>query len=315
MEKINIDLSRKIPQVLFLGNGLLRACGGQSWDALLQTMTKRSDLPSSLASSMPLRAILITGNQVQASLKSNPLLYGTPLPEDKNQPVRDLLAGGFDHILTTNYSYELEAAAQPDALLVKSRLPGMMKNVSPSGRADSKYLLSTYNEFSYQGVLNRIWHIHGEARKPGSIVIDHNAYAMLLGRYIEHMKQAGHKYIRAAESHSEFPMYSWLDAFITGDVYFLGFGLDYSEIDIWWLMERKAREQANVGKIHYFDIGTVGFNEKQELLKALGCQVHNCGFVDRYGAKIDYLEFYKAAIQEILRLQAAKNPVPAGCGA
>lgn len=86
MEKIKINLSssQEIPQVLFVGNGLIRACGGNSWDELLQSMTKRKDLPNNLTSSMPLRAILITENHVRETLKGNRLLYGEPLSEDTN---------------------------------------------------------------------------------------------------------------------------------------------------------------------------------------------------------------------------------------
>lgn len=312
MDKIRINLTsaQDIPQVLFVGNGLIRACGGNSWDELLQSITCRPDLPNNLTSTMPLRAILITGNRVRDMLKGNRLLYGKELPEDKDDLVKELLGGGFDHILTTNYSYEIEVTACPSSLRSDRHIAKLMKNVSPNGQADKKYLLSTYNEVDYQGVQNRIWHIHGEARKTNSIVLDHNAYAVLLGKFVQYLTADGRRYIRAKEQNKDLGMNSWLDVFMTGDIYFLGFGLDYSEIDIWWLIEKKARERGNMGKIHYFDIGTVEFNEKHELLKALGCEVHNCGFVQGYGTKIDYWEFYKSAISEIGALRKARVSVP-----
>lgn len=285
--------------------GLIRACGGNSWDELLQSMTKRKDLPNNLTSSMPLRAILITENHVRETLKGNRLLYGEPLSEDTNDLVKDLLSIGFDHILTTNYSYELEATACPNVVRSDKCIAQLMRNVSSKGRADNKYLLATYNQVEYSDVLNRIWHIHGDARKTSSIVIDHNAYAMLLGKYISYLTLDNRKYVDAKEERKELSMNSWLDAFMTGDIYFLGFGLDFSEIDIWWLIEKKAREKANIGKIHYFDIGTVGFNEKHELLKTLGCEVHDCGYKIGYGSKVDYREFYRSAIKEIEGLRKA----------
>ena len=38
-----------------------------------------------------------------------------------------------------------------------------------------------------------------------------------------------------------FQFQTWVDLFFVATVYFIGFGLDFSETDIWWLLNKRAR--------------------------------------------------------------------------
>ena len=40
------------------------------------------------------------------------------------------------------------------------------------------------------------------------------------------------------------PSGCWLDSFVLGNVNILGLGMDFSELDLWWLLNRKKRESA-----------------------------------------------------------------------
>ena len=51
-----------------------------------------------------------------------------------------------------------------------------------------------------------------------------------------------------------------------GEVYAVGFGFDPSEFDIWWAIERKAREKANHGLLHAYMIGTEDDLQPQQVL-------------------------------------------------
>ena len=73
-----MDSTQK-PQVLLLGNGLLQAYGGISWEQLLQQIANRDDLPKKkdwygehldLESPMPLRAIIVTKDHVDEAMKN-----------------------------------------------------------------------------------------------------------------------------------------------------------------------------------------------------------------------------------------------------
>ena len=101
------------PQVLFLGNGLNRAFGANDWSKLLKqihsnpriTFEQLTDLP------YPLQAVLATGDDLDAVLKEDSLKeQGISDIEAMRPMTESLLRVPFDHILTTNYTYELEAA-------------------------------------------------------------------------------------------------------------------------------------------------------------------------------------------------------------
>ena len=58
----------------------------------------------------------------------------------------------------------------------------------------------------------------------------------------------------------------------------IGFSYDVSEIDLWWLLNRKRFEKAeNKGKLYYYsNMDTGEFDEKEELLKVCGAEVIHC---------------------------------------
>ena len=86
--------------------------------------------------------------------------------------------------MTTNYTYELEQAALHPGKISKSKIKAMMHHTEGSKIAEGKYLLHTYNRAVVSGHHNRIWHIHGEARKPDSMILGHYYYGKLLRRCV-----------------------------------------------------------------------------------------------------------------------------------
>lgn len=190
---------------------------------------------------------------------------------------------GFSDILTTNYSYELEIAASGRENISKWQLKEGRTHTKTVRRAEGKYYLHTYQEVSYKQIENRIWHIHGEARCPSSIVIGHYQYGNLFSRIREYLKQAGNKYVeeqKAQELTGTDAAYisSWIDAFILGDVHILGFGYNVSEFDLWWLLDRKMREKAQKGTTHFYyydeETKTADVRDKLNLLQCYGVTLH-----------------------------------------
>lgn len=100
-------------QVLLLGNGLNRAFGGDSWSNLLETISQRSDFDiSSLTSPMPLQAVLLTNNHLKEAMRNQKkAFWGELKTVEQCHALQSILEIGFDDILTTNYSYELEFAS------------------------------------------------------------------------------------------------------------------------------------------------------------------------------------------------------------
>lgn len=268
----------KRPKVLLLGNGVNRAYDGFSWDDLLDSMKQdwRFPLPSrQYRMPMSLKAAMLSGNWIGAKLAN--MLSGKPLPEEAKEPdddsklerkkikwayfvtctddqgeyLRKLLGLGFDYVLTTNYDYSLETA-----LLKYQPSKGTISRLTQYyelNRAEPKYLMHTFNQIDVGSRQHRIWHIHGEARKPSSLILEHSGYGSLLSRCCaraDRMFQNCRENLKAGQPQK---IGSWVDAFLLGDVYVLGLGMDFSEIDLWWLLGRKANRQGSLyGKTVFY---------------------------------------------------------------
>ena len=62
---------------------------------------------------------------------------------------------------------------------------------------------------------------------------------------------------------------TWAEAFIFSDIYCLGFGYGLCEFDLWWLLNRKAREKFNTGKLYFYEPSDENQWEKIDLLKLM----------------------------------------------
>ena len=293
----------QIPQVLFLGNGLNLAFGGISWSDLIGKISKRNDfdwVKSEMP--MPLQAILASNNRIRTSLKSAKEDFRGKIQTTQQMGVlRDLLTMGFDDVLTTNYSYELEEAALGKNELNDRQIAKLM--CYTSDHAERNYLLHTYNEVKCGNTENRIWHVHGEIRKTDSMILGHYWYGKLLYKIIEESEKNKDHYFRNQKEGKPTDLKSWMDSFILGDVYVLGFGFGLSEVDLWWLLNRKQREAAAHGKVYFYEVHSEKQREKTELLKLMDVEVLDLGF--SYTEKTtpsgepDYKAFYQAAIDNI----------------
>ena len=309
---MNCTGENRQPQVLLLGNGVNRAFGGGSWGQLIRDISCNPDLPEGceLHLPMPLRAILVTGDTVGVQLRrAGSILYGKLGDPGHTDMLRTLLELDFDHILTTNFSYELEASAQPDAEISDALLRQLMRHTDGCRHAEAKYLFYTYNLVSWHERETPVWHIHGEGRKPESMILGHYYYANLLEKISAYVKSEASRCRRELERGGMPRIRSWADAFLFGDVYVLGFGFDVSEFDLWWLLNRKKHE-AGAGRTWFFApaerLGENRINEKEELLRVLGTQLRHCGSLRADGTPIErslgFRAFYERAMDEIRTL-------------
>ena len=217
------------PQVLLLGNGLNRAFGGESWGGLIKNFWKNDSIshenPQVAGIPFPLQVVLGTKDAVDAAIRENRAalccLRGLSALRAALEPVWNM---GFDHILTTNYSYELECAADPalearlcpqgKCLHKKCPFKAAMRHTSQ--HAETKYLLHTYNAVVREGREQKIWHIHGEARKPESVILGHYLYGKLLQNYDKHLSARADEQ-RERQQNGQPPLLeSWLDRFHHG---------------------------------------------------------------------------------------------------
>ena len=292
----------KRPKVLLLGNGILQAFEGESWSAFLESIKMRNDISGDLSKincPEPLKAILVTNDQVDDAMKGKrkKIFEQGNISVELATVLQELLSMDFDYVLTTNYTYELEQATIYPEKLTKYKLDKMA--TSTTGVIDRKYLLHTYNRVDLNGKEIKIWHIHGEAKKPSSTILGHYYY----GNTLFEIKKTVDD-IRRIDYDETAEVKTWVESFLFSDIYCLGFGFGLAEFDLWWLLNRKAREKRNSGKLYFYEPMDDSQWEKVNLLQLFKMPsgeklveiVHlNC----TKDNNMDWKQFYAKAIADI----------------
>jgi hypothetical protein len=181
--------------------------------------------------------------------------------------------------LTTNYDGTLETCLENKGFTID-------ENFSDS----SEKVYSIRRKRAYHSIhANKlIWHIHGEARYPKSVMLGFDQYcgsvgrigAYLNGKYEYGTQKSKEPSIIDKMQQSHFSNTSWIDLFFTNNIHIIGFGLDYSEQDIWYILNKRQRllMDSNIpieNKIYfYIDVGhTKHRDEKLQLLDSFGVNV------------------------------------------
>ena len=304
----------KRPKVLLLGNGISRAFSEQnSWDDLLAKISDESiPLPITNEMPMPLKATLLSKNGKNLVKKLKELIdnkdnpWGFSVDDSQKEFLQKLLKLKFDYILTTNYSYEIECASLNMSQIIKGHIEDAKsyytteKNILPQ----NKFYITTFNRIQdkLNGGKHDVWHIHGDAITPESIALNNEYYGKLVGRYSEWIRNKAEEqdgYTSNYKNRKPEKIKSWIDAFLFGNLYILGFGMNFSETDLWWLLEYKAKDQEVFGKTLFFDKdlknkAKTDFKAwcKYKLFEILKVQVE-----DRGGKISDFKDFYEEAYE------------------
>ncbi len=232
-------------KVLLVGNGINADSPGYKWRDLISELVKR----------------FARGKKVNQGTKPFPMLYeeivlksGDKVLREKAikefiaekvqriQPTRihdEIAKASFDTILTTNYDYSLETALGANGPKLKNA--GIIK--------ETRYSLFRHS------IVNgtKLWHIHGEASSPASILLGYEQYCGYLQymrnyvvtgtgeNYKHHHVEAFRKRIRNREEMGV----SWVDHFFVSDVYILGLTMDFVEMHLWWILTYRARAIRN----------------------------------------------------------------------
>ncbi len=108
------------------------------------------------------------------------------------------------------------------------------------------------------------WQFHGEIRKPATIMLGLDHYCGEIGKIDTYIK-GGYRYTEDKETITEksideklrenkFSGSSWIELFFNSNIHILGFSFDYAEIDLWWIINKRARMKRS-------DLGTFITNE------------------------------------------------------
>lgn len=282
-----------IPRVLLIGNGINRAFNSSDWDKLIQDMAqndRKENWDSIKNLPYPLMAVVATGDRIDAALKeqAKTMCIGE-VSGNQAELMQEVVKIDADAILTTNYTYEIEQALNDQFHISPGKTSKYRcKTCVDKSKKDLtglyQYMNITVGDKNFP-----IWHIHGEAAKYDSMIIGHYYYGKLLCSVEKYAAEAIRRYKIAERQQGEFYPRSWVDYILFGDVYIVGSGMDFSEMDLWWLINCKKRN--GKGKIYYYE-PNLNF-EKKVLMETYGVE-----HID-LGVKEDYRGYYSRVFQDI----------------
>jgi hypothetical protein len=238
--------------VLLLGNSINRLCAGQSWEELLQGLTERADpharrrrgdKPFTLFfEELRNRFVYREKGRAEDFMAAIGRSFAALPPTELH---RRIMALPFGNIFTTNYDYALERSVEPEGNYL---LPS-----DDFHAGETKFSL-----FRRRHAAGRnIWHIHGEAALPTSIMLGHDHYTDYAAQVRRYFYQGAvyrgtgsfrsglQRDLGGFDQAADGKPYSWVDLFVRDHVHIGGFSFEFSEALLWYLVSyrRRRREQ------------------------------------------------------------------------
>lgn len=282
-----------LPKVLLLGNGILQLNKGICWAELINSISP-ADIERRSLDGIPyaMQPEAVCGTNVEEVQRktAETIENGNP-----HELLKQLVELDFDAILTTNYTYEIEQALSGNHWTGRSR-----RNSFTALYGSPHVRYNTHICNLVKGKSGRevpVFHIHGEKDRKHSLTLSYYSYANAVYHLVDINKQRKNIYEEKQQAGGMLECYSWLDYFLLGDVYAVGFGFDLSEFDIWWAIERKSREHALHGQLHAYTISKEPDTAKSTMFKAMN--------VDERFVKVqngNYLKAYEDIFDELKRM-------------
>ena len=282
--------------VVLIGNGLLRTSVDSSCDKIIDDAKKASgcainnDILKGLP--FPQRIVVASKDNVNEDVKRIARELDVQSNNDKlNDLIREVMTIPTDTIISTNYSFEIEKCVYGKFTRnMHWEKRGWTKD--EISNKEKKTHLYEYISLELDQYNKKIWHIHGNAHCPSAIVFGHYYYGKLISEIIHYVAQFIKNYKTAQKKGYSYEKKSWVDCFLLEDVYIFGFGLDISEIDLWWLICCKKRNFPET-KVFYYTDYLEQNKEKLTLLEAYGVDII-------FKSKSDgYDSYYRDVISDI----------------
>lgn len=168
---------------------------------------------------------------------------------------QQLKAHHIHNIITTNYDNGIE--------LILCNYCGYTQKLPEKVAVEKIYSVRThkilYNPETEHRI--RLWKIHGDLDRIRSITLGFDHYCGSLARLMSYVKgnyqSSGgpnaavcNRTIKDKCIEGDFDGMSWVEMFFNTNVYIVGFGMDFSEIDIWWLLNKRARFKLDIPQIN-----------------------------------------------------------------
>ena len=243
LEELLVSIEEeKIQQTVFFGNGInLVSNPNVSWNNLLQSVSgfTFTNPPYTLQYEDSYVNFLQSTTSKKSKEYDLKQQYLLPIKSIKPNLLYRLLAGKkVNNFITTNYDVTLDK--EFNAL-------NYTRDTSVN-TSEQVYSLRRLHRFIKDNVEKNVWYAHGEEKYPKSIMLGYDQYCGTIGLLNDYLKgnyklpnkkRLDSMVIRIKKNNKE--IHSWIDLFFFTDVHIFAFGLDYSEMDIWWILNRRKR--------------------------------------------------------------------------
>ncbi|WP_426506913.1 hypothetical protein [Serratia proteamaculans] len=216
--------------------------------------------------------------------------------QNSNDLYLEIVSLGLDNYMTTNYDYAFKNSFDDSFELFNHS-------------TETIYSLRRYTSCqskSNEKLKCKIWNIHGELDYPISIKLGLDHYCGSIGKIDSYIKgnytfTSNDKSIKTIAMkdkliNNKFDGYSWVELFFSSNVHIIGLSLDFSETDLWWVLDKRARINSTgfvKNKIFCYVPNEID-KEKNGLLESLNVIVVVIPLLGD-----NYYDFYKKAIKKI----------------
>lgn len=230
----------KTNPVLFVGNGINNVNNENklSWKSILNKLKKeyKLDIKDNPEKPFPLLFEQIISDILRSGgreFEAKEFIGGLMKNLSPEKLHKEIVSMGFKNIITSNYDLTLEKSLIDS---IKHKNQGVIKETRQN--LFRKYTIEDCN----------FWHMHGTILAPDTIALGYEHYTAYLHKMREYILSGGEYTSIKFESirkrlmnNSMKTVDSWVDLFFTHDIYFLGFGLDFTEITMWFLLNERFR--------------------------------------------------------------------------
>ena len=253
-----------INRTLLLGNGLNRAFRKDrfSWSNLMVKLEKLSDIPIANLENKPLPLVFeqLRLNDMYFGKNPNHLLksISSIFFVNSENKLEEIYSKITKNVLSTNYTHLPFFNHEKKFNIPKQKFPNINENTH-----------SLFRSHQFKNL--NVWNIHGSAYVHTSILLGHNQYAKYSAQIRDYLYK-GVKYSKSPSPYkstlltstpdfkfdAEGKVYSWIDLFLRDEIHVVGFGMDFTENILWWLLTEKIALQLkyprHVGPFIYYKV-------------------------------------------------------------
>lgn len=295
-------------QAILFGNGFNRITNEKcSWDDILATKVDKNLIDISYTLQYESAYL----KEYQEKSKSNDetsfkeeILKG--IKSDFTNNIYDLLADSpVKYFITTNYNTTL------DNVLVKRGFTPDKNDKS----IEKIYSIRRKHQFTNGEEIKEVWYAHGEVSNTKSIMLGYDHYCGSLAKINDYIK-GKYDYLGIKDKISSIEkklelwknekveelsrsLISWIDFFFFTDLHIIGLGLDFSETDIWWILNKRQRLIAD-GKVKELPNKIYFYMTDEDLKKRILLQYFGVEVIDYTIIGSTYEKKYYDAIKSVI---------------